>query len=85
MANQNKALYDLNERLKDGLKKSKEKLSNYEKSGKRNRSVCAADKCQSCGTDTLMGFNQRQPNNINISAKNSSFAIRIGTITFRVI
>lgn len=69
-------LYELNERLKDGLKKTKEKLIHLQSSVKDIGDL-DKEKCKACGCDLYMGFTQNTPNNINISANNSSFKIRI--------
>lgn len=83
LASQNKSLYELNERLKDGLKSTKEKLSKYEANPPPKKPT-QEGKCKECGCDLFLGFNQAPPSNINIRANNSSFAIRIGGFYFWV-
>lgn len=80
LANQNKALFELNEKLKNGLKEAKAKLEGKGmiKSPKprNNENKDGGDdtkKCTDCGCDMYLGFTKKTPSNIKICASNSSF------------
>jgi hypothetical protein len=63
--------------LKNGLKKTKEKLTNL-KPHFRSRKDLDGDRYEACDCDKYTGFGQKTSNNnINISASNSLFNIRI--------
>ena len=80
LANQNKELFELNEKLKNGLKEAKQKLST--KSNLKSPKIQNADenpsgeeikKWADWGCDMYLGFTKKTPSNINICANNSSF------------
>ena len=78
IANQNKSLFELNERLKDGLKRLKEKHGELpQKPHDRSNSYDQSNvksKCTHCGCDLYLGFsNTKSPSKISINANNSSF------------
>ena len=83
VSSQNKKLYDLNEKLKNALKITQSKLTSARLSKspapqQSKRLLDNSSECKACGNDLYMGFAQQPPQNINIKATNSSFAINIG-------
>lgn len=80
LANQNKALFELNEKLKNGLKEAKEKLAG-QGNIKSPKTINPENKVEDedskkwadWGWDMYLGFTKKTPSNIKICANNSSF------------
>lgn len=73
LANQNKALFELNEKLKTALKEHKEKLAKYDAKSPSSGNEISTSRCKACGSDLHLQFTSTKPSSISIKADRSSY------------